>query len=97
MSDIKQGANLLNHAIMKPNNWIPVDGDIDYTTEIRLIRYPVNRRNTTRLNKFVRECSRRIPVYSQYDCTGQVCGIYYKLAKMGRYYYIIERSVHFDY
>jgi len=81
---------------MRNNKWIPVNGDIDFTQEIRVINYPINRINTRRLNKFCRDNSRRIPVYSEYDCTGQVCGVYYSVGKINNYY-IVERVTHFDY
>jgi len=82
---------------MRTNKWIAIDGDIDFTQELRVFKYPVNNRNTNRLKKFCESHSNRIHTGSPYDCSGLVCGIYHSFSIMNNRYYIIERVTHFDY
>jgi len=50
--------------------------DYDCTVMYKVIRGRMTKARYKALNRFERANSRSMPVYSEHDCTGQLCGVY---------------------
>lgn len=53
-----------------------IEADYDYTKHQRIITGRYTERRMNLIKKYCEERSGSIPVYSEYDCTGSLCGLY---------------------
>ena len=60
------------------NKYTLIEGDYDYTIHQRIITGRYTERRMNIIQEYCEGRSGRIPVYSEYDCTGNLCGVYLK-------------------
>jgi hypothetical protein len=53
-----------------------IESDYDHTIHQRIITGRYTERRMNLIKEYCKERSGRIPVYSEYDCTGSLCGLY---------------------
>lgn len=81
----------INYSRFKPSNESDYDSAISYrrfSGRMTKLRWKI-------LSRFCRAHSRRIPVYSDYDCTGQRCGEYFEF-EYQQHQVIIRLRVDYD-
>jgi len=73
-----------------------IDGDIDFQKYQLLISGRYTEKRFKLLESYCAEKTVRIPVYSDYDCTGQLCGVSYSV-EYAQNSYKITATYSYDY
>lgn len=92
---MKTNVKNVHDANLKKLGFMMGKSDIDRETYYKVLKGRITKARYKALDRFARRNSNDIPVYSSYDCTGQLCGIYTDIV-YGKNKVLIKITFHYD-